>query len=77
MIGSLVNFLYNDGNPDNLCVILQKYMEDYHESGLSYGEEDFFLIYDFKTKDYFYALLNELSFVYPQENLWMNNGFFI
>ena len=69
MIGSLVNFLYNDGNPDNLCVILQKYMEDYHESGLSDGEEDLFLIYDFKTKDYFYALLNELSFVYPQENL--------
>jgi hypothetical protein len=44
-------------------------MEDYHESGLSDGEEDLFLIYDFKTKDYFYALLNELSFIYPQENL--------
>ena len=69
MIGSLVNFLYNEGNPDNVCVILQKYMEDYHEGGLSDGEEDLFLIYDFKSKDYFYALLNELSFIYTQEDL--------
>ena len=68
MIGSLVNFLYNEGNPDNLCVILQKYMEDYHEGSLSNGEEDLFLVYDFRTKDYFYALLNELSFVYPETN---------
>ena len=68
MIGSLVNFLYNENNPDNLCVILEKYMDDYNEERLRDGEEDLFLIYDFKNKDYFYALLNELSFVYPQEN---------
>ena len=58
MIGSLVTFIYNEDNMDNICIILQKYGEEDLEQ-----EEALFLIYDMKNKDFFYALEEELSFI--------------
>tara|TARA_Y100000592_G_scaffold16471_1_gene24477 strand:- start:436 stop:645 length:210 start_codon:yes stop_codon:yes gene_type:complete len=69
MIGSLVNFFYGE-HPDNVCVIVGEYGKEYnkfHEDNSDYeNEEDetLFLVYDLKNKQYFYAMLNELSFVY-------------
>ena len=65
MIGSLVRFLYAD-NEDNCCVILRAYnsgeMQEYVDDLCE--DQELFLVYDLKSREYFYALANELSFIY-------------
>jgi len=64
MAGSLVNFLYADDSK-NICVIVCTYAENNKiEIDDDPVEEDLFLIYDLKNREYFYALANELSFIY-------------
>lgn len=63
MIGSLVSFLYNENSPDNICVILRRYGDDIVQD----EDKDLFLVYDLKDNEYFYAMIDELSFLYLQE----------
>ena len=68
MIGSLVNYFYGE-HPDSLCVIVSEYGKEFshlhdNEDGYEDEEDTLFLIYDLKHKEYFYAMLYELSFVY-------------
>ena len=58
MIGCLVNFLYAE-DPTSICVILRQY----DKRDLS-QDEDLYLIYDFNYKDYYYAGVEELSFIH-------------
>ena len=66
MIGSLVKFIYAD-DEDNICVVMRSYdkdnMTDY-VSDADKDDDDLYLVYDFKSKDYFYALENELITIY-------------
>ena len=68
MIGSLVRFFYNEV-PNNICVIVRNYGKEFcetcmGESDPEYEDDVLFLIYDLNSREYFYAMLNELSFVY-------------
>ena len=68
MIGSLVSYLYNENDPDNLFVIVLRYGKELLDSYMNEEDEELFLVYDFKHNEYFYAMLNELSFFYlPEE----------
>ena len=63
MIGSLVKFLYADDS-DNICIVIRTY--DKNDMILLDGEpeeEELYLVYDLKNKEYFYALTNELNFI--------------
>lgn len=56
MEGSLVKWIH-DLEPTNLCVIVEEITEQSDE------EERMFRLYDFITKEEFYALEDELSFL--------------
>jgi hypothetical protein len=56
MIGKLVKWIH-DLEPTNLCVIMEEITEQSDE------EERMFRLYDFITKEEFYALEDELSFL--------------
>ena len=64
MSGSLVSFLLAD-DPKNICVVVSVYQENNMvETNDESNEEELYLLYDLKNKEYFYALANELSFIY-------------
>jgi len=66
MKGSLVKWIHDD-EPTNLCVVIKEYVSEEIESLI--GEDDevednpMFLIYDFITSEYFYAIEDELHFL--------------
>jgi hypothetical protein len=65
MKGSLVTWIYDEGKEKNLCVIISEYLEKDVDNLIGEVDEDepLYLVYDFITKSYFYALEEELSFV--------------
>ena len=66
MNGTLVKWLHNE-EPQNICVIMREYLEDEIDFLIGPDEEvansPLYLIYDFRSSMYFYALQEELQIV--------------
>ena len=66
MNGALVKWIQNE-EPQNICVIIQEYLEDDIDFLIGPDEEvadnPLYLIYDFVTNTFFYALQEELDFI--------------
>jgi len=57
MVGSLVTWLQEESYLKNICIIVKCY--DRNES----NDSLMFLVYDMATREYFYALEEELYFI--------------
>jgi len=70
MNGTLVRWLHNE-EPQNICVIMQEYLEEDIDFLIGPDEEvtnnPLYLIYDFTTNTYFYALQEELEFIQKEK----------
>lgn len=66
MNGTLVRWLQNE-EPQNICVIMREYLEEDIDFLIGADEDiadnPLYLIYDFTSNMYFYALQEELEFV--------------
>lgn len=71
LYGSLVKWVHNE-EAQNICVIIQEYLEEDIDFLIGPDEEvsnnPLYLIYDFTSSAYFYALQEELEFV-QKENI--------
>jgi len=70
MNGMLVKWLHNE-EPQNICVIIQEYLEDDIDFLIGPDEEvannPLYLIYDFTCNAFYYALKEELRFVIQEK----------
>jgi len=70
MNGTLVKWVHNE-EPQNICVIMREYLEDEIDFLIGPDEEvadnPLYLIYDFMTNTYFYALQEELEFIQKEK----------
>jgi hypothetical protein len=70
MKGALVKWVHNDWT-ENICVVIKEYLEEEIDYLIGYDQEiedaALYLVYDFMTDTYFYALAEELEFICHQK----------
>ena len=70
MNGMLVKWIHNE-EPQSICVVMREYLDNEIDFLIGPDEEvannPLYLIYDFTTNTYFYALQEELEFIQKEK----------